>query len=207
MAIAREATAANMAAAQNQMDFQERMSNTAYQRARADMEKAGINPMLMTQQGGASSPAGASGSAVSAHVENAVIPALTAAKDVLATTAAVNKAFSEADEADSRAALNRISLGKVAAETKVAAGTARKVGFEGEIVRSQMQAARNREWRSKQVDKVQQRLGPVVERFTDDMTSAAKAATDGHWGSDLHDWKEENFGDQPYGLAPNQRLH
>ena len=51
-----------------------------------------------------------------------------------------------------RAALNRISLGKVAAETKVAAGTARKVGFEGEIVRSQMQAARNREWRSKQVD-------------------------------------------------------
>ena len=100
LAIAREATAANMAAAKNQMDFQERMSNTAYQRAREDMEKAGINPMLMAQQGGASSP-WCEWFAVSAHVENAVIPALTAAKDVLATTAAVNKAFSEADEADS----------------------------------------------------------------------------------------------------------
>lgn len=76
---ARQANKMNLKIAREQMDYQERMSNTAYQRSMLDMQAAGLNPILAYSQGGASSPGGASAT-MSNEATGAVASAVDAAR-------------------------------------------------------------------------------------------------------------------------------
>lgn len=60
----------NSAEAQKSRDWQEMMSNTSYQRAMADMKKAGLNPILAYTQGGASTPSSAQGTVSAQSINN-----------------------------------------------------------------------------------------------------------------------------------------
>lgn len=94
------ANEANVALNEKQMRFQERMSNTAYQRAMLDMKKAGLNPMLAFQQGGASVPNGASANIQAASktgLANTALSAFTGIQNSRNQTAQTNANIAQAE--------------------------------------------------------------------------------------------------------------
>jgi hypothetical protein len=103
----------NSAQAAANRDWQEKMSNTAYQRSVKDLEAAGLNPMLAYTHTGASTPGGSSASSspassgIASPGSSGNIPAaMQTASNIQLNEAAADRTRAEADRA--RAEKNEI---------------------------------------------------------------------------------------------------
>lgn len=126
-----DANRANVGMTREQMQFQERMSSTAYQRAVTDMRTAGLNPMLAYSQGGASAPAGAS-TQVAPVVDNPLGAGLSGASAAAAQAVQIGNVVQSTQESKAREA-------SATAEALLNTSNAKQVAMQNSITESALE--------------------------------------------------------------------
>lgn len=176
-----QTNSANADMARQQMAFQAQQTGSAYQRAVADMKKAGLNPMLAYSQGGASS-----GSGATAQMQNALDLGVSSARQSASvrssistqaaqrdlTAAQIKQTAAQTETAKTAADLNRANAVKAMADADLSQTNAKAAALNNTLKATTLQRALNDQWAAKTW------YGKYVMPFLPDwLGHAAKSAT------------------------------
>lgn len=148
---AKTANQQNVEQADKQMAFQERMASTEIQRRMADLKAAGLNPMLVMNQGGASSPSGAR-----AEMRDIVSPAMTQA---VGTALQVRMQREQIENMNMQTRVLQEQAANLRADTENKGVTATKMNFEMQNLEHQtMNLAQDLKQKLKQMELTEEQI-------------------------------------------------
>lgn len=124
--------------AQKNREWQQRMSDTSYQRGMKDMREAGLNPMLAFSQGGASSPIGSVAPVrnIYGSLPSDIAAGITSGAKKAEATIKAAKLKSELANMDSATAANHANAGKAIQDMNTSAATQARTIEETKILES-----------------------------------------------------------------------
>lgn len=151
-----ETNAANFQESARNRDFQERMSNSAYQRAVSDMRAAGLNPALAYQNGGASTPSGSTASASAPRKGDIGAGLFNTAKTIATEGAALQNTSSQTELNKAQTSVAEVNAQKIGA-------TAKETEANTSLIKQNVEKAKHETKVAKAQARIKEAEAPVAE--------------------------------------------